>query len=89
MKKQDLAFLQDFLSKKPNSKKFILLDENTYTHCLPILINKVEELYGADILEIESGERSKSLSIVENLCQAMIESSVDKESILNINKPNL
>ncbi|MBP1644882.1 MAG: aroB [Bacteroidetes bacterium] len=82
MKKQNLSFLQDFLSQKPDSKKFILLDENTYTHCLPILIENVEELYGAEVLEIESGERSKSLSIVENLCQAMIESSADKESIL-------
>lgn len=82
MKKQDLVFLQDFLSKKPNSKKFILLDENTYNHCLPILIDNVEELYGAEVLEIESGEKSKSLSIVENLCQAMIESSADRESIL-------
>lgn len=82
MKTKKLAFLQDFLSKKPNSKKFILVDENTYKYCLPILIDSVEELYGAEILEIESGEKSKSLSIVENLCQAMIESSADKESIL-------
>ena len=58
------------------------MDENTYNHCLPILIDNVEELYGAEILEIESGEKSKSLSIVENLCQAMIESSADRESIL-------
>lgn len=82
MKRKDLSYLQKSLSKKPYSKKFILLDENTYKYCLPILIENVEQLYGAEILEIESGENSKSLSIVENLCQAMIESSADKESIL-------
>lgn len=82
MKRKDLLFLQKYLSKKPNSKKFILLDENTYNYCLPILIENVEQLYGAEILEIESGEQSKTLSIIENLCMAMIESSADRESIL-------
>ncbi len=78
----NLSFLEKELSKEPNSKKFILLDENTYANCLPILIEEVEELYGAEILEVESGERSKSLTIVDQLCSAMVESSADKDSIL-------
>lgn len=78
----NLFSLEKFLASKPNSKKFILLDQNTYTHCLPILIEEVEQLYGAEILEVESGEQTKSLTIVEQLCHAMIESSADRDSIL-------
>ena len=78
----NLFSLEKELSKEPNSKKFILLDENTYENCLPILIGEVEELYGAEILEVESGEGSKSLAIVDQLCNAMVESSADKDSIL-------
>ncbi|MFA6200062.1 MAG: 3-dehydroquinate synthase [Bacteroidales bacterium] len=78
----NLSFLEKELSKEPNTKKFILLDENTYANCLPILIEEVEELYGAEILEVESGEGSKSLTIVDQLCSAMVESSADKDSIL-------
>ena len=74
--------LNNFLSLKPNSKIFILLDSNSYTHCLPILIGEVERLYGSEILEVEEGEETKSLKIVENLCQAMVESSADRDSIL-------
>lgn len=80
--RNSLSSLEKFLVSKPNSKKFILLDQNTYTHCLPTLIEGVEQLYGAEILEVEAGEQSKSLTIVEQLCSAMIESSADKESIL-------
>ena len=78
----NLSLLEKELSKEPNTKKFILLDENTYTNCLPILVEEVESLYGAEILEVESGERSKSLTIVDQLCSAMVESSADKDSIL-------
>lgn len=77
----NLSLLDKELSKEPNSKKFILLDENTYTNCLPILVEEVESLYGAEILEVESGEGSKSLTIVDQLCSAMVESSADKDSI--------
>lgn len=79
---KNLSDLNSFLALRPNSKKFILLDTNTYTHCLPVLIEEVEELYGAEILEVEEGEGSKSLSIIDNLSSAMIESSADRDSIL-------
>lgn len=77
-----LLLLDNFLSTKPNSKRFILVDENTFEHCLPMFLENVPELFSAEILEIESGETNKSLVIVENLCGAMIESSADKDSIL-------
>lgn len=79
-----LKDLQNFLSQSPyqSCKKFILIDENTFSHCLPELIEEVDALNGAEILEIESGEGSKSLAIVEQLCGALIESGADKSSIL-------
>lgn len=80
--KNNLLLLNSYLATKPDSKRFILVDENTFKHCLPILIDNVEQLYGAEILEVEQGEKSKQLTIVENLCGAMIESSADKDSIL-------
>ncbi|MDR0971488.1 MAG: 3-dehydroquinate synthase [Bacteroidales bacterium] len=80
--KNDLSELNKYLSQFPLSKKFILLDENTYSLCLPHLIENVEEVLGAEILEIEAGEKSKNLSIVEQLSEALLSSCADRDSIL-------
>lgn len=81
---QDLAKLQEFLSQKEyiNSKKFILIDDNTYNYCLAELIEEVDALNGAEILEIESSEKTKSLEIVQELALSLIESQADRSSIL-------
>jgi len=76
--------LNSFLTEaKPYfSRIFILVDENTHTHCLTPLISNVEALLSAEILEIDAGEESKNIEIVHNLWQALAESNVDRQSLI-------
>lgn len=69
-------------SQFSGSRYFILTDENTSAHCLPLLITEVEVLQEAEFLEIESGEESKTLDIAKELWQTLIESEADRNSIL-------
>jgi 3-dehydroquinate synthase len=79
---KSLQALSAFLKKKKYSSYFILCDENTLQSCLPILITSCPELASAEIIEIESGEQSKSLEISASIWQTFIETKTDKASLL-------
>ncbi len=64
------------------SRKFIMVDENTIKHCLPILLAATEELADAEIIETESGEKNKSLDVCFQLWSAMSELQADRKSLL-------
>ena len=70
------------LSKNSYTSYFILCDENTLQHCLPVLIASCPKLRSAEIIEIESGEASKSLEFSAYLWQTLIENNADKKSLL-------
>lgn len=58
-----LSNLEKFLSESYSSVlKFILTDENTSTHCLPILLNNISALTSATVLSMKSGEKNKNLN---------------------------
>ncbi len=63
-------------------KLFILVDENTLEHCLPILVSKVPPLRDAEVLEVAPGEESKSLEISEQLWAVLGEMNADRSSVL-------
>ena len=79
-----LRKLDKFLatSQFAGSRYFILVDENTSEHCLPLLITQVEALQEAEFLEIESGEGSKTLDIAKELWETLIESETDRNTVL-------
>ena len=58
-----LRLLEKLLSEKYSSvQKFILTDENTSVHCLPLLQKNVPSLAGAAMLSMKSGEKNKNLN---------------------------
>ena len=71
-----------FLAKARYSGYFILCDENTLQECLPFLINSCPELARAQIIEIESGEASKAMTICEPIWQTLIENQADRRTLL-------
>lgn len=81
---KSLKDLEDFLCQEEyiNTKKFILIDENTYNNCLGEIIQEVDSLNGAEILEIESSEKMKHLGLINDLALSMIESKADCSSVL-------
>lgn len=76
--------LQSYLVDKSFSQIFVLTDENTGKYCLPILLEKVDEISDkqATLLEIPSGEASKTMETVINLCSSLLESNADRNSVL-------
>ncbi|MBU0489929.1 MAG: 3-dehydroquinate synthase [Bacteroidetes bacterium] len=62
-------------------KVFVLVDENTYTHCYPILLNKADSLAKAEILEIDSGETNKDIQVVIQLWKALIELDATRRAL--------
>ena len=80
--KEAFTALNSFLAKNNHSSYFILCDENTLQHCLPALITACPKLSSAEIIEIESGEASKSLDFSAHIWQTFVENKADRKSLL-------
>lgn len=63
------------------NKIFILADENTMQHCLPLLVNHVPILQNAEIIEIDSGEENKNIDICINIWHELIANKADKQTV--------
>lgn len=79
-----LVRLNRFLSGKDfaSARFFILVDENTYTHCLTPLVASVPRLQEAEFLEVPVGEECKDIAIATQLWQTLLESNADRNSVL-------
>lgn len=73
------SILEDYQGQY--SKIFIFCDENSAKHCLPHLIGQVPMLIGSELIEIEPGEHSKTLSICQEVWDTMGESKADRKAI--------
>jgi 3-dehydroquinate synthase len=64
------------------SKVFVLVDSQTLQFCLPVLIKNIPFLNQAEILEVDSGEDSKSFEILSGLIEALAALNTDKNTLL-------
>lgn len=60
----------------------IILDENTFQHCLPLLIAGVEALQEAEFVEVPAGEVCKSLEVAAQIWQTLIDGGADRNHVL-------
>ena len=65
-----------------NARFFIIVDENTYQHCLPLLISRVSALENAEFFEVPVGEEAKSLDVAAQLWGALLDSGADRNSVI-------
>ena len=65
-----------------DARYFILRDENTFQHCLPLLISQVEALQEAEFVEVPVGEECKSLEVAAQVWQTLLESGADTGSVI-------
>ena len=79
-----LRTLSRELSKKEwqNAKYTILLDENTFQHCLPLLVSSVEALQEAEFIEVPVGEECKSLEVAAQVWQTLMEGEADRNAVV-------
>ncbi len=73
--------LQAFLDDCTYSQYFILVDENTKAHCLP-LIHKYSSLKEATIIEIQSGEIHKNIHTCSFIWKALMEAKADRKALV-------
>ena len=65
-----------------DARYLILVDENSYTHCLPRLIASVEALQEAEFAVVPVGEECKDLAIAQQLWQTLLEDGADRSTVI-------
>jgi 3-dehydroquinate synthase len=74
--------LVKFIDRGNYSKFFILTDENTGTHCLPLVKEKLDSNAQFDIIEINAGEESKDIDFCIGVWKMLIDFGADRQSLL-------
>ena len=74
--------IEEYLKPYENAKKFLLVDENSLQYCVTHLITQVKGLQDVEIIEIESGEENKTLSICYQLWKTLSDYKADRNSLL-------
>ncbi|MCK9218987.1 MAG: 3-dehydroquinate synthase [Bacteroidales bacterium] len=79
-----LESLEKFIRTLPIDplKIFILVDQNTRIHCLPLLLAKAPKLSSAHLLEIPDGEPSKILETARRLWMEMHQTGAGRDALL-------
>lgn len=72
--------LHHFFSQHTHSKIFILVDQNTKLHCLPLFDQYFEKEYA--VIEIPAGEHFKNIDTIQFLWQQLTEQGADRQSVL-------
>ena len=67
---------------KPDDAVFVLTDENTRQHCLPVFRKKLPDDFPLKIIEIPSGERHKTLETCESVWEILTDKLADRNSVL-------
>lgn len=77
-----LAELVNFIRNGKYSKFFVLTDENTGKHCLPLVREYIDELETFDVIEINSGEENKNIDFCIGIWKLLIDYGADRQSLL-------
>ena len=77
-----LSELVNFVQQGNYSRFFVLTDENTGKHCLPLLQQHIGKLDNFDIIEINAGEESKNIDFCVGVWKMLIDFSADRQSLL-------
>lgn len=77
-----LGELAKFIERGNYSRFFVLTDENTAQHCLPLLREKLNNPDNFDIIEINAGEESKDIDFCIGVWKMLIDFGADRQSLL-------
>lgn len=73
--------LNDF-TKNYAGQIVFLVDKNTQIHCLPLVLERCEDLETATFLEIPAGESAKQIENVVEVWDGMLDLNLDRNSLL-------
>lgn len=64
------------------AKYVIMVDENTFNHCLPRLVQQVEPLQEAEFVEVPVGEEAKSPEVAMQVWQTLLDGGADRQTVI-------
>ena len=67
---------------KPGESVFVLTDENTRQHCLPLLRQKLPDSYHLKLIEIPAGEKHKTIETCLSVWEILTEKLAERQSVL-------
>ena len=72
-------------AREGSARFFIHVDENTREHCLPVLLSQCSLLKDAEIIQIPSGERNKSIETAARLWnELMLRHAGRRDRLINL-----
>src|SRR5688500_18422584 len=71
--------LQNFLFKRTYSSLAVLVDENTWAHCFPLIS---PALGNVRVIQVKSGEDEKNVDTAVHIWQAMTDQALDRHACL-------
>ena len=74
--------LNEHLSSKSYSKIFVLVDENTKEHCLPVFKKHLNPEVTFELIEIRSGEVHKNIESCTYVWSKLSENDADRKSLM-------
>ena len=73
--------LTEVLKDFQNRKTFVLVDENTKKHCLPVIAN-IDQIKNSELIESESGEKNKTIKSLEKIWSILTKKGANRTSLL-------
>ncbi|OOQ60873.1 3-dehydroquinate synthase [Mucilaginibacter pedocola] len=77
-----LTQLVKFIEQGKYSRSFVLTDENTSVHCLPLLQQYLGEDGNYDLIEINAGEESKNIDFCVGVWKMLIDFGADRKALM-------
>jgi 3-dehydroquinate synthase len=77
-----IAELAKFVKQGNYSRFFILTDENTAVHCLPVIKDQLGDTDNYDLIEITAGEESKDIDFCIGIWRMLIDFGADRKSLM-------
>lgn len=74
--------LNNYIAERSPSKIFILCDENTQEHCVPLFFQQLSAEHNSELIEIESGEEQKNIATCQQLWATLSELDADRDSVV-------
>lgn len=74
--------LINFIKRGNYSRVFVLTDENTSKHCLPLLKPGLDEMDNYDIIEINAGEESKNIDFCIGVWKMLVDFEADRKALM-------
>jgi 3-dehydroquinate synthase len=74
--------LASFIRQGKYSSFFVLTDENTGKHCLPVLKEYLKDFDNYDLIEIAAGEENKNIDFCVGIWRMLIDFGADRQSLL-------